>query len=154
MRPDSQIPFLSTFHNLLIVVGFNSGKYGLNLIKPYFAQRFLVSGVSDGEEDEDEDERGFRQKVKKFVIKKNELMAISTPKLKFLDMKNFIAPGFSYAKYLAAYEVEEQKSFFAYEYITNLEKLDGTSLPPSEAFHSSLRNSDLSQENYNYLCQV
>ena len=136
-------------------MGFNSGKYDLNLIKSYFAQRFLVSGVGDDEEDEDEDERGFRQKVKKFVIKKNnEFMAISTPKLKFLDIKNFIAPGFSYAKYLAAYEVEEQKGFFPYEYVTSLEKLDETSLPPREAFHSSLRNSDLSQGNYNYLCQV
>ena len=144
---------LSKYLSQLIVVGFNSGKYDLNLIKPYFAQRFLVSGFGDDEEDEDEDD--FRQKVKKFVIKKNnEFMAISTPKLKFLDIKNFIAPGFSYAKYLAAYEVEEEKGFFPYEYITSLEKLDETSLPPREAFHSSLRNSDLSQENYDYLCQV
>ena len=148
MRPDSQIPFLST-------LCFNSGKYDLNITKPYFAQRFLVSSFGDDEEDEDEDEGGFRRKVKKFVIKKNnEFLAVSTPKLKFLDIKKFIAPGVSCAEYLAAYEVEEEKGFFPYEYITSLEKLDDTSLPPREAFHSSLRNSDLSQENYNYLCQV
>ena len=82
-------------------------------------------------------------------------MAISTLKLKFLDLKSkFIAPDFSHAKYLAVYEVEEQKGSFPYEYITSLEKLDETSLPPSEAFHSSLGKSDLSHENYNYLCQV
>nr|KAG5694733.1 hypothetical protein BaRGS_031549 [Batillaria attramentaria] len=30
-------------------------------------------------------------------------------KLKFLDIINYLAPGFSYAKYLAAYDVQEQK---------------------------------------------
>ncbi|KAK3733628.1 hypothetical protein RRG08_063298 [Elysia crispata] len=74
-------------------------------------------------------------------------MAISTPKLKFFDITNFIAPGFSYAKYLAAYD--EQKYFFP-----SLEKFDETSLSPREAFHSSLRKTDLSQENYEYLRQV
>ena len=117
----------------------------MNLIEPYSALRFLVSGVGDDEEDEDEDKSGFRQKVKTFVTKKNdEFMAISMPKLKFLGIRNFIAPGFSYAKYLAAYAIEEHKGFFPYEYITSLEKLDETSLPSREAFHSSLRNFDLS----------
>ncbi|GFO23695.1 hypothetical protein PoB_005020000 [Plakobranchus ocellatus] len=92
--------------------------------------------------------------VNVLFLKKNEFMAISTPMLKFLDITNFIAPGFSYAKYLAAYEVEEQKGFIPYEYITSLEKLEETSLPPREAFYSSLRNSELSQQNYDYLCQV
>ena len=44
-------------------------------------------------------------------------MAISTPTLKFLDIRNFIAAGFSYTKYPAVYEFEEQKDFFPYEYI-------------------------------------
>ncbi|GFO22474.1 hypothetical protein PoB_004897900 [Plakobranchus ocellatus] len=81
-------------------------------------------------------------------------MAISTPFLKFLDITNFIAPGFPYAKYLAAYEVEEQKGFFPYEYITSIEKLDETSLPPRDAFYSSLRNSELPVQNYDYVCKV
>ncbi|GFN78397.1 hypothetical protein PoB_000490300 [Plakobranchus ocellatus] len=81
-------------------------------------------------------------------------MAITTPFLKFLDITNFIAPGFSYAKYLAAYEVEEQKGFFPYEYTTSIEKLDETSLPPRDAFYSSLRNSELPVQNYDYVCKV
>ncbi|GFN95224.1 hypothetical protein PoB_002173000 [Plakobranchus ocellatus] len=108
----------------LPVVGFNSGKYDLNVIKPYFAQRFLISEVDDYESDS-ECGNSLRQWGKRFVIKKNnEFMAINTPFLKFLDITNFTAPGFSYAKYLAAYEVEEQKGFFPYEYITSIEKLD------------------------------
>ncbi|GFN90296.1 Zinc finger protein 546-like [Plakobranchus ocellatus] len=137
----------------LPVVGFNSGRYDINVIKPYFVHRFLIDPNGHGTTDEDDSD--FRQKRQRFVIKKNnEFMAISTPMLKFLDITNFIAPGFSYAKYLAAYEVEEQKGFFPYEYITSLEKLEETSLPPREAFYSSLRNSELSQQNYDYLCQV
>ncbi|RUS83075.1 hypothetical protein EGW08_009161 [Elysia chlorotica] len=147
---------LSKYLSQLIVVGFNSGKYDLNVIKPYLAQRFLIySNDKEDNELEDEEDGVFRKNDKTFVLKKNnEFMAISTPKLKFLDITNFIAPGFSYAKYLAAYEVEEQKGFFPYEYITSLEKLNETNLPPREAFHSSLRNTDLSQENYDFLCQV
>ena len=55
-----------------------------------------------------------------FYQKEQRVMAITTPYLKFLDITNFIAPGFS----------------------------------PREAFHSSLRKTDLSQENYEYLQQV
>ncbi|GFR68008.1 hypothetical protein ElyMa_003720600 [Elysia marginata] len=141
---------LHKYLSQLIVVGFNSGKYDLNVIKPYLAQRFLLEEPHDVDEEDD-----IRKKRRKFVLKKNnEFMAISTAKLKFLDITNFLAPGFSYAKYLAAYEVEEQKGFFPYEYITSIEKLNETSLPPREAFYSSLRNSELSQENYDFLCGV
>ncbi|GFR60790.1 hypothetical protein ElyMa_003540300 [Elysia marginata] len=139
----------------LPVVGFNSGKYDLNVIKHNLAQRFFIP-KDDDYDSEGEDGGGFRQTRKRFVIKKknNEFMAISTPLLKFLNITNFIAPDFSYAKYLAAYEVEEQKGFFPYEYITCIEKLEETSLPPREAFYSSLRNSELSHQNYDHLCEV
>ncbi|GFN84818.1 Zinc finger protein 546-like [Plakobranchus ocellatus] len=67
----------------LPVVGFNSGKYDLNVIKPYFAQRFLISEVDNCESDS-ECGNSLRQWGKRFVIKKNnEFMAISTPFLKF-----------------------------------------------------------------------
>ncbi|GFR59775.1 hypothetical protein ElyMa_000062700, partial [Elysia marginata] len=128
----------------LPVLGFNSGKYDLNVIKPYLAQRFFIL-KDDDYDSEVKDGSGFRKTRKRFVIKKNnEFMAISTPLLKFLDVTNFIAPGFSYAKYLAAYKVGEQKGFFPYEYITSIEKLEETSLPPREAYYSSLYNSELS----------
>ena len=78
-------------------------------------------------------------------------MAISTPKLRFLDITNYIAPGFSYSRYLAAHDISEAKGFFPYEYIDSLEKLNEPNLPPREAFFSSLRNTELSQENYDYL---
>ena len=42
-------------------------------------------------------------------------MCLSTDQLKFLDMNNYLAPGFSYAKYLKAYGCEVTKGHFPYE---------------------------------------
>ena len=44
------------------------------------------------------------------------------------------------------------KGFFPYEYITDLKMLEETSLPPHEKFHSSLTNSNISDDEYSY-CQ-
>ena len=42
------------------------------------------------------------------------------------------------------------KGFFPYEWVTSLSKLDCESLPPKEAFHSELKNEDISDQNYLY----
>ena len=40
----------------------------------------------------------------KFTIKKsNTFMCLSSERLRFLDILSFLAPGFSYAKFLKAY---------------------------------------------------
>jgi hypothetical protein len=75
-------------------------------------------------------------------------MCISTNKLKFLDIINYLAPGFSYSKYLAAFKIEETKGVFCYEYITDLGKLNETSLPPHSAFFSPLKNCNVSETEY------
>ena len=41
----------------------------------------------------------------------NNMMSLTMGNLKFLDVKHFVAPGFPYAKYLKAFNVEENKSF-------------------------------------------
>jgi len=172
----------------LPVVGFNSSKYDINLIKPFLIHRF-VSHPSpqnkeqnpdggdlddDDDEEEEEDQAEFvkhqsdvkttdkRTKRKslgseqiKFVIKRNnQFMCICTQKLKFLDIVNFLAPGFSYSKYLKAFQVVEQKGFFPYEYMTSLDRLNETSLPPHENFYSSLKQSNISKEDYDICQQV
>ena len=53
-------------------------------------------------------------------------MCLSTDQLKFLDMTNYIAPGFSYDKYLKAYGCEVTKGHFPYEYMDRLERLRST----------------------------
>ena len=80
-------------------------------------------------------------------------MCIGTHKLRFLDISNFLAPGF-YSKYLAAYDVEEQKGYIPYEFITSLDQLKIPSLPPQEAFFGSIKNTGISDEDYAYCRQV
>jgi hypothetical protein len=63
-------------------------------------------------------------------------MCIKTEALKFLDITNYIAPSFSYSQYLKAYECTE-KGLFPYEWMTSLEKLNVSQLPPHEAFYSN-----------------
>ena len=41
-----------------------------------------------------------------------------------------------------------RKFFFPYEFFDSLEKLDYPSLPPHEAFYSSIKNSHISDEEY------
>ena len=103
----------------LPVVGFNSGKYDINTLK-----EFLMPILAHDTE-------------LKFTIKKlNSFMCLSTPELRFLDVTNFLALGFNYDAFLKAYGCTQTKGFFPYEWFDSLEKLNATSLPPREAFHS------------------
>ena len=83
----------------LPVIGFNSGKYDLNVIKQFFVAYLLKPSKQD--KDEDIDEEDDDDDETQFVIKRqNTFMCFSTKKLKFLDIVNYLAPGFSYDKYL------------------------------------------------------
>ena len=128
---DRLVDYLST----VPVIGFNSSSYDLNVLKATLLKLFQL------------------QKTIKFVIKReSRLQCIQTDKFKFLDMINYLTPGTSYDKYLKAYGVSMQKGFFPYEYVTSLEQLKETSLPPHQAFYSSVRGSNISEEDYK-LCQ-
>ena len=78
-------------------------------------------------------------------------MCIKTKELKFLDMKNYLAAGSSYDQFLKACGMQV-KILFPYEFLDSLEKLDYPSLPPHEAFYSSIKNSNISAEEY-VLCK-
>ena len=136
----------------LPVIGFNSGKYDLNAVKQFLVPYFL-SKKDEEEEDMEQDDKEEEEENDGigsfFVIKRNNtFMCLSTDKLTFLDMTNYIAPGFSYDKYLKAYGCKITKGFFPYEYMDCLERLDDTTLPPKEAFFSQLKNEGISDEDY------
>ena len=100
---------LQAWLHQLPVLGFNSGKYDLNTIKRFFVP--LLIRNSDTEH------------ASCFVIKRqNSLMCLSTDKLKFIDMVNYLAPGYSYDKYLKAYGCDLEKGHFPYEYMDDLLK--------------------------------
>ena len=117
---------LQAWLHQLPVLGFNSSKYDLNAIKRFFVP--LLIRNSDAEQ------------APSFVIKRqNTLMCLSTDRLKFLDIINYLAPGLSYAKYLKAYGCELEKGNFPYEYMDDLLKLDDRALPHQESFYSRLK---------------
>ena len=131
---------LQAWLHQLPVLGFNSGKYDLNTIKRFFVP-LLIRNIDT-------------EHASCFVIKRqNYFMCLYTDKLKFIDMVKYLAPGYSYDKYLKAYGCELEKGHFPYEYMYDLLKLDDRALPTQEAFYSRLKNEGISDEDY-ALCQV
>ena len=127
---------LQAWLHQLPVIGFNSGHYDLNVVKKILIPYLLKNGENQ------------------FVIKRqNTFMCLSTDKLKILDMVNFLAPGYSYDKYLKAYGCELQKGHFPYKYMDGIGKLGDRALPPQAVFYSQLRNEGISDADY-ALCQV
>ena len=91
----------------------------------------------------------------KFTVKKdNVFMCLSTDQLKFLDLVNFLAPGFSYDKYLKAYDCTVIKGYLPYEWIDSLEKLNYSKLPQHEDFFSELKNRNITTEQYAWCKQI
>ena len=113
----------------LPVLGFNLSNYDLALIKPALI-RCLMGKI-------------------KFVLKKeNSFLCLKTKKLRFLDIRNFLAPCFSYRKFLIAYGAEDRKFFFPYEFMDSIEELNLSRPLPHEAFYSLLHQSNISNEEY------
>jgi len=67
---------------------------------------------------------------------------------------NYFAPKLSYDQFLKAYECEQTKGFFPYEWIDSLDKVEETSLPSHSAFFSSLNNQNITQDEYKHCQQV
>ena len=121
-------------------------------------------GSSDEEEAEEEGGDGVPRTIEEqveqeemnnpdeslFILKKGptRFQALSNAHLLFLDVCYYLPPGYSYAKYLSTYggtDCEGAKSYFPYEYVDSLEKLEEP-LPPYEAFFSALRRGNTLDE--------
>ena len=123
---------LQTWLRQLPLIGFNSGHYDLNVVKKFFIPYMLKGNDKT-----------------RFVIKRqNTFMCLSTKKLKFLDVTQYLAPGVSYDKYLKAYGCDLQKGHFPYEYMDGIGKLEDRALPPQAAFFSQLKNEGISDTDY------
>ena len=119
------------------VVGFNSQRYDLNVMKGPLL-KFLHQ----------------RDKIKFTIKRESKMQCVETDQFRFLDISNFIAPGFSYDKYLKAYDCAQEKGFFPYEWFDSLDKLEVSELPPHSAFYSSLTQSNISEAEYRYCLDV
>ena len=122
----------------LPVIGFNSQRYDIPLIR-----RYLPSSL----------ER--LDSLPGLVIRKeSSYMALGTKRLKYLDLTNYLAAGTSLDAFYKAYNVTNPKGFFCYEWFDSLDKLNNTELPPREAFYSTLKNDTISQDDYEAWQQV
>ena len=114
------------------VLSFNGSKYDINLMKQY-----LHKSLNDIDE------------TVSFAIKKaNSYMALKTPHFKFLDIRSYLAPNYSYEAFIKAYKCKLNKGFFPYDYLTDYSKLNETELPPHEAFYNRLKNKNITDEEY------
>ena len=99
-----------------------SSKYELNMIKEFFVE-WIAENVNG--------------KIK--VAKKdNNYIFLTTPRLKLLDIKNFLAPGMSYEKWWKSFECELERLVFPYKWLTSFEKLSHGGPVAHEHFYSSL----------------
>ena len=127
-------PIWGNWVNQVPVFGFNSGRYDLNMIKEYFVKNLSI--ISDVD----------------VAKKENSYMFLSTPNFKFLDIKNYLAPGLSYDAWCRAYGCELQKLAFPYEWFDSFEKLNHKGPVKYEDFFSSLKGGKISQEEYQNFC--
>ncbi|CAG2213398.1 unnamed protein product [Mytilus edulis] len=127
---------LDAYCRQTIVLGFNSAKYDRNLIKTHLAKALHM-----------------HEPGKTFTVKRNNSYAcLANETFKFLDITLYLAPSFSYAKFLKVFDVSENKGFFPYEWFDGVDKLNHPTLPSHDDFYSSLKECNISPEDYDY-CQ-
>ena len=86
--------------NQIPVIGFNSSRYDINMVKAYF-----VKEISNNKDDE--------CNADLFVEKKeNDYKFLTTSKFKFLDVKNYTGPGLSYDAWFRSIGCRLEKLMF------------------------------------------
>ena len=139
MPPPHEIGLSNRAHKRMLewcaqvpVVGFNSGRYDLNLIKEHFVEELAGLGnVHVGK-------------------KANTTMFMKTPTLLFLDIINYLGPGTSHDSWIKAYGASAQKAWLPYEWLDSPDKLDYPGLPDYAHWYSKLKGEYvLSPSEYN-----
>ena len=115
---------LGRYCNVLAVVGIESAKYDLNLIKSYLLPNLV-------------NERDIEPT---FIKKANQLISFKFGDIQLSDIMNFLGGATSLDSFLKAYKTWETKGFFPYEWYDYPDKMQNTELPPYDAFSSKLRS--------------
>ena len=105
------------------VLGFNSAKYDLNLLRQQLITTYL---------------REYGGEIK--VIKQQSAYSKIDLGgcLRFLNVYKYCSPNTNLDSFMKAEGVVGGKFFFPYEWFDSYEKLDHPELPPAECFYSSL----------------
>ena len=104
------------------VLGFNCGRYHLNLITEHFAE--LLAGTAS--------------KVQA-AKNANTTMFMNTDHFLFLDIINYLRSGTSYEAWVKTYGCSAQKSWLPYEWLDTPEKLNYLGMPDYPAWYSKLK---------------
>ena len=116
----------------LAVFGFNSAGYDIKLIKKYLFKELCEHGEQPN-----------------FTVKKaGKYPCIKTEHLKFMDILQFLAPGYNLKSFFKAFGVTEQEGSFPYDYFTHADQLDESTLPPYETFYSTIKGCNVLEEDY------
>jgi len=115
---------VTEWYDQVPVLGFNCGRYDLNLIKEHFAELLA-------------DTTGRVQVAKKA----NTTMFMKTDYFIFLDIINYLGPGTSYDAWVKAYGCSAQKSGLPYEWFDTPAKMHHPGLPDYPAWYSKLKDS-------------
>ena len=67
-----------------------------------------------------------------------------------MDIRHFLAPGFSYRKFLITYGSVQTKFYFPYKFMTDLTKLQ-SGLPDHQVFYYSLTKSIITKDQYEFV---
>ena len=95
--------------NQVPLIGFNSGKYYLNMVKAYYVKKICYNKEDECNEDV-------------FAVKKdNDYMFLTTSKFKILDVKNYIGPGLNFDAWCKSMGCRLQKLMFPYEWLDSYE---------------------------------
>ena len=77
-------------------------------------------------------------------------MILLTPEFKFLDVLNYIRPGYSFDGWCKTNDCETQKLVFPYEWLDSYEKLEHEGPVEREHFYFKLKgNIEMSEKDYN-----
>ena len=119
---------LEKYIQMVPVLGFNSAKYDLNLLRQQLITTYL---------------REYGGEVK--VIKQQSAYSKIDlgGRLRFLDVYKYCSPNTNLDSFMKAEGVVGGKFFFPYEWFDSYEKLDHPELPPAECFYSSLRQTNV-----------
>ena len=112
------------------VLGFNSSSYDINLIRHYPFQALIK-----------------HQEQPKFTVKKSSRYScIKSEHLKFMDVLQFMAPGYNLKAFFKAFDTTDQKLGFPYEYLRDPQELEERQLPPYKSFFSTVKGCNILDE--------
>ena len=125
IRQKKELRSFLRYVNQVPILGFNSGKYDINLdidcfMKELFSRDENVSSIKNG----------------------NAYKSLQINKMVFLDICQYLPPNYNLDQYIKAFNKDGlRKSVFPYEFLDSYEKLDfDIKLLERKHFHSKLKN--------------